>query len=417
MNGDVYYWLWLQQAVGFHAEIGELIRAFGSAKGVFEAGENAWRTCGIFGSRPYDTAPQKIAQMKSVHSKKIESIVSDCEKYGIDIISYENELYPKNLRQISDCPAVLYAVGDLSCLKDSLCIAVIGTRKPSVYGVEAAESISRALARENTVIVSGGALGIDSIAHQSAIKENAKTVLVMGCGHLSGYLPENEALRRDVSGCGAVISEYPPFYKAGYHTFPKRNRIISGLSQGVVIIEAGEKSGTLNTATHAKRQGRDIFAVPGDISSLSYQGSNKLIREGATAVFGAQDILDFYQPMRERADEKSKENGKTPFEGIDVFSYGGEPTRKKKKAPKAKEENSGEKFAVHENENLIKITEESVSANAFLVYNHISGGEMALDELTKKCALPVRKVLIALTELEMLGAVCSLEGNRYCLKQ
>ncbi|MGN0469064.1 MAG: DNA-processing protein DprA, partial [Acutalibacteraceae bacterium] len=261
MHNDIY-WLWLQKSLGFGARINDLMRFYGSAKEIYEAGEASWRESGFFGKSLFEINPSAIESMKNTALSSCEKIIKDCEENEIQIVTPENELYPENLKHITDYPAVLYVQGDLSCLENKLPIAVIGTRKPSAYGISAAEKIARGLAKQKAVIISGGALGIDSIAHKSALEENEKTVLVMGCGHGAGYLMQNEELRQSVAKNGAVITEYPPFSKASITSFPKRNRIISGISKGVVIIEAGESSGTLNTASHASKQGRDIFAVP-----------------------------------------------------------------------------------------------------------------------------------------------------------
>lgn len=417
---NTLYWLWLQNSLGFGAKIRELVSFYKDAKSIYEAGEASWRTSGLFGTDLFDIKPAKIENMKHTPLEKGEKTIALCRENGIEIITPENDLYPQNLKLISDYPAVLFVKGDLSCLNGSIPIAVIGTRHPSEYGISAAEKIARELAREKSVIISGGALGIDSIAHRSALAENSKTVLVLGCGHLANYLAENRELRNAVSQNGAVISEYPPTQQATLYNFPKRNRIISGISKGVVIIEAGENSGTLNTAKHAKAQGREIFAVPGDVSSARYAGSNKLITEGANAVFSAKDIISYYRYSIAAMKEIENAEPVTPFDGIDKFSYGEEPKKTKSVAVKRKsatekakpkpeqkeEENSAEKIFTNFNA-------ESVSNNANIVYNYMSAEEITLDEVTRACGLPVRKVLTALTELEMAGAIVSHGAGRY----
>ncbi len=421
MENNTLYWLWLQNSLGWGAKIRELISFFGSAKALYEAGESQWRASGLFGTNLFEINPKKIEQLKTTPLSLGEKTIKQCCENGIEIVTPDSPLYPENLKTATDFPAVLFVKGDLSCLKDKLPIAVIGTRHPSEYGISAAEKISSELARQNTVLVSGGALGIDSIAHESSLKENSKTVLVLGCGHFSKYLAENEWLRKEVSKNGAVISEYPPETQSAPYLFPLRNRIISGISKGVLIVEAGEKSGTLNTARHGKSQGKDIFAVPGDISSVAYAGSNKLIRQGAQAVFSAKDILAFYRFSLEAMKEIESAEPVTPFDGIDSFIYG--ESEKKKPVKRAKSKDKTEKTKEEKAKEFIKETQEektfsnfnaeSVSNNAILVYNQLSGEEDELDEITKKSALPVRKVLIALTELEMAGAVVSCGAGRY----
>ncbi len=430
------YWLWLQKSLGFGAKIRDLISYYGDAKNFYEAGEASWRSSGFFGPDHFEISPSKIEKCKRTLLKDGEIILRQCEENGIEVITPDSPYYPFNLKLIADYPAVLFVRGDLSCLNESLSVAVIGTRHPSQYGITSAEILSRDLAKKGALIVSGGALGIDSIAHKSALFEGAKTVLVLGCGHLAKYLSENEPLRIEVSEHGAVISEYPPMTQSYPSLFPMRNRIISGLSKGVLIVEAGEKSGTLNTARHAKEQGRDIFAVPGDITSMAYAGSNKLIREGAKAVFSANDIIDYYIFSLEAIKEietAEKTEPSNPFDGIDRFPYG-EPKKKKTKAKskakitekKKEKANTEEKPGLEKAEKIIekeeKTTEEkifsnfiaeSVSEDANLVYNYMSGEENTLDEIARDCALTARKVLIALTELEMKGVIVSCGAGRY----
>lgn len=394
------YWLWLQKALGFNAKINTLMRYYGSAKELYKAGENSWRLSGLFGD---EIPASKIVTMKNTSLEDIKDIYELCIKENIHLVTPEDEIYPKELLKIPDYPAVLYVRGDISFLNDSFSVAVIGTRRPSTYGTEACRRIAGDLAKEGFTVISGGALGIDSVSHRSAIEAGGKTVLVLGCGHLGGYLPENEELREAVCENGAVISEYPPLTKASSFTFPKRNRIISGLSKGVLIIEAGSTSGTLNTASHAVNQGRDVFALPGDVASGMYTGSNRLLTEGAKAVFSAEDILKYYKDYI--LFRKEKITGEEPFSKIDKI--------KEEKPKKTRTSLKQEEETENKNKKTLKITAESVSVNAFLVYNLMSGKEMSLDDIVRQSALPVRKVLAALTELEMMSAVRLIEGGRY----
>lgn len=411
---NIIYWVWLSKALGDAAYTREIISYYSDAETIYKADENELRSSGLFGNGFFEIRTTAIERLMDKSLDNAAKIIDSCKRNGVSIVTYEDDLYPEMLKRIADFPPVLYCVGDLSCLKGKLALAVIGTRKPSLYGIEAGTKISCDLAKNDTVIVSGGALGIDSIAHMGALEERKKTILVLGCGHFANYLKQNEVLRRQVSQNGAVISEYPPFTKASPYLFPKRNRIISGISKGVIIIEAGEKSGTLNTAKHAKSQGRDIFAVPGDISSVAYSGSNTLIKQGARAVFSAEDILSYYSYETKAMNEIHKGEHQNLFDGIDVFKYGNDEKPKSKpsnKEKRVKKEEENEK----EIEIFQKFNAETVSDNAKLVYNHMSSDSISLDDLTRKCALPVRKVLIALTELEMAGAIKQLSGGNYCV--
>lgn len=418
---DAYYWLWLQNSLGYGANISYLIRYFGSARGVYEVGEDAWRKSGLFGTDLLNVSSSKIDSMRSTSLRSGEKIMEQCERGAIRIVTPQDKDYPKLLLRIGNYPAVLFVKGDLSCVNERTPVAVVGTRRPSGYGREAAKRIAEGLVNAGVAVVSGGALGVDSIAHTAAVENAGKTVLVMGCGHGYDYLTENEALRDAVSENGAVISEYPPGTAGSLFSFPMRNRIISGISRGVAVVEAGEKSGTLNTARHAKKQNRQIFVVPGDIASVSFAGSNKLIAEGAKPIFGAKDILSYYSLYDKAIEEIEEANEKEPFYGIDEFTVKPEKKPEKKTDNKhkavrnvqTKEPNAGEN---EEKANSgQKVFSGDISENAKTVYTLLSEGKTELDELARDSGLDASALLIALTELEMEGIAVSLGGNRYAL--
>lgn len=411
------YWLWLQKGLGFCAHTNALLSTFGSAKAIFEAGESDWRLSGAFSEGFFGLKSSGLERLLKTDIRVGEKTLEYCDKNFIKVITPEDEEYPKRLLEISNYPAALFVRGDISCLNENkLSVGVIGTRRPSEYGIRAAEKIAGGLAESGVTIVSGGALGIDSIAHKSAIEKNGKTVLVMGCGHDTPYLSQNAALREEVTRHGATVTEYPPTSSVFNGSFPLRNRIISGVSNGVVIVEANLKSGTLNTAAHAKRQHKEIFAVPGDVSSVSYSGSNKLIIEGAKAVFSAKDVLEYYGFELSARKELGKIEEVVPFEGINVFPLG--ENEESREALSHVKEPKKEKEIAPQEENNSKISEidlESVSKNAVMVYNVMKSGFSSLDMIVLKSELPVRAVLVALTELEIAGAVSSAGGNNYNL--
>lgn len=408
------YWLWLQAGLGFGANTNALLASYGSAKAIYETGADDLRLSGAFSEGFFGLNSFGFKRLKTVNLDAGKRIIEYCDKNYISIITPDNPLYPQKLLKIQNYPLVLFVKGDISCLNGSaLSLGVVGTRKPSEYGIKAAKQIACGLAKNNAVIVSGGALGIDSIAHKSAIEQNAKTILVMGCGHDSKYLSENAPLREEVTRHGATITEYPPFTASGKGYFPLRNRIISGVSDGVVIIEANLKSGTLNTAAHAKKQQRDIFAVPGDVSSVSYAGSNKLIIDGAHAVFSASDVLERYKFEIAARQEFLGVEPKVPFDGIDVFPDGKSEKPKRKTSVKKAQKDDIPPQKNEEKPKILKNDPEGVSKNASLVYNVMKCGCTSLDEIIRESALPVSKVLIALTELEICGAVASAGGNNY----
>jgi len=201
--------------------------------------------------------------------------------------------YPAILKEIPDPPEILYAIGQRKFLTDSApVLAVVGTRKMTVYGKTAASNIVFALARLGVIIVSGLATGIDTVAHQAALAANGKTIAVLASGVDVVYPPENSGLYRQISEKGLLLSEFPPGTLPKPRYFPQRNRIVSGLSLGVLVVEGPLKSGSLITAKLALDQGREVFAVPGPITSPNSRGTSYLIKNGAMVVESAEDIMD-----------------------------------------------------------------------------------------------------------------------------
>ena len=229
--------------------------------------------------------------------KTARDIVIKCRNNGIEIITIEDKDYPKPLLQISNPPLVLYVKGELPDFENTPTICIVGSRNVSEFGKKSAYSLSYRLAKSGMIVVSGGAVGTDTYAHIGALKAGGKTELCMGCGLLATYLEENRALREHISSNGCLISEYPPDYPASKYTFPIRNRIMSGLSLGTVIIEAKQKSGSLITANHALDQNRDVFVIPGRPDMKEYKGSNQLLRDGAKPLLDTSDIFNEYLPL------------------------------------------------------------------------------------------------------------------------
>ena len=417
---NTVYWLWLQKAIGYGKRIDEIINYFGSAKAFYEASEMDYRISGLLGEKG-NSFNSNLDNVLDKSLSRFEHIIAECNKLSVSILTPESEYYPKSLLNIPDFCAALFVKGDLNCLNAPLKLAVIGSRSPTEYSVSAAKRIASDLAKGDAVIVSGGALGIDSIGHRAALENGRKTVLVMGCGHNCVYLQANRELRESVCENGAVISEYPPYTEPFAASFPLRNRIISALSDGIFIIEAGERSGTLNTANHAIRQGKDIFVLPGSIDSPAYSGSNRLISEKiAKPVFSADDVLSNYGFIIRAKKEIQAKSGSEPFKGIDTVS---EEYRNNIKKPKVKKEKKDLKAReVKEDLNTVnkktveKITDFSslaISKNAALVYNILLDGKSRIDEIVQSSSLPVAKVLSALTELEISGIVTKSESNDY----
>nr|WP_317413198.1 DNA-processing protein DprA [uncultured Solibaculum sp.] len=285
---NVISWIWLQKALGVaNPKVRAIHTAYGSARQFYDAGPAEWRLSGL-------VTAADVHKLCDTDFTQCEKIIDDCQRLHYRILTPDQKEYPDRLLNIDDYPAALYVWGDLGDVDNEILISMVGTRSASPYGREVAGRLSATLAKAGAVIVSGAAYGIDTICHKGALRGGGRTIAVLGCGINTRYLVENEQLRRAISQNGAVISEYPPGTAAAPRNFPIRNRLISGLSLGTVVIEAGVRSGSLITAHRAIEQGRDVFAVPGSVLSEYSAGCNKLLGECAKPVGCAYDVLSEY---------------------------------------------------------------------------------------------------------------------------
>ncbi len=413
MTDNLIYWLWLQDCLGPGARVKDLLADYKDAKSFYLAGESAWKSKNL--------SRVAFGKLKRKNPESYHKNIAFCFDHKIYILCPDDEYYPQRLLEIENYPLVLYVRGDYKILNSEKSIAVIGSRTPCVYGQKAAVKIVSGLVKNDYLIVSGGALGIDSVAHKSAIDSGGKTVLVMGCGHGNGYLPENSALRKLVASNGALISEYPPYNPVTQGSFPMRNRIISALSDGVVIVEAADPSGTFNTANHALEQNKDVFVLPGDIESGNFAGSNRLITEGAIPVFSSEDIL-LYCGQLNHTDKIFVEKSGKAFPELNVESeFSKKIIKKASKKKSSKKKNEVKNNAIEENaeekcEKKEKNCPEGISKNAAIVYNIMSDDIGTVDDISRKSGLGVREVLVAVTELEMLGVIEADGPGKYQLK-
>lgn len=267
-----------------------LLGRFGSPQAVLAAPASHLRDVPGIGPK----LSQKIAAANDEIDAEAE--IAQCRANGIEILTRDHPAYPRSLVEICDPPAVLFMQGTI-VPADALAIAIVGSRHATHYGLTQAERLAGSLARAGLTIVSGLARGIDAAAHRGALAAGGRTLAVMGSGVLNIYPPENRELAFDVRQHGALLSEAPPRGEPLSGAFPQRNRIISGMSLGVVVVEASSRSGALITARHANEQGRDVFAVPGRVDSRMSQGCHRLIRDGAKLVETADDILDELGPL------------------------------------------------------------------------------------------------------------------------
>lgn len=284
MNKDLPFYVALSQAPGIGLKrFNILVKHFGSAQAVWRAPEK------ILDEILEPSVFQKFSKYRiSVEPQKLISTISNKK---INVLTLLDKEYPENLRQIFDPPNVLYFKGELK-REDHNALAVVGTRKITSYGKEVTEMLVRDLSVYNLTIVSGLARGVDSFAHKLALENGLRTIAVLGSGVDVIYPPENQNLAAEITKNGALISEIPPGIQPTRGYFPARNRIISGLSLGVLITEADEKSGSLITAGQALEQNREVFAVPGPIYSKLSRGPTELIKQGAKVVAKAEDIIE-----------------------------------------------------------------------------------------------------------------------------
>jgi DNA processing protein len=291
MAEEVFHWLALSLIPGVGSTlIKRLLDRFNSPRGIFRAPKRELLSIEGLG--------EKVAEeiLKGPLEKVVERELHLLRKVGGKIITLRDQNYPNRLREIYDPPPLLYVRGDL-IEKDDLAVAIVGSRKTSPYGRWITEKMSQELTCHGVTVVSGMARGIDSVAHSGAIAAGGRTIAVLGCGVDVVYPSENRNLFEKIVDCGAILSEFrmgsPP---EGGH-FPRRNRIISGLSLGVVVVEASARSGSLITAGYALEQGREVFAVPGNVGAEGSRGTNQLIKEGAKMVVSSEDVLEEILPQ------------------------------------------------------------------------------------------------------------------------
>lgn len=315
----------------------------------------------------------------SIDLKDVYKIVDDCKNNNINIVSICDEIYPERLRNINDRPIVLYIKGNFPDFDNEPVVSVVGPRKISDFGKKAAFSLSKRLAKSGMIIVSGGAIGADTLAHKGALAALGKTVAVLGCGICYDYLPENRNLRETIARNGCLVSEHPPYVAATKYCFPVRNRLISALSLGTVVIEASIKSGSLITARLANEQGRDVFVIPGNPSEENYKGSNALLRDGAIPILSARDVFNQY---------------------INLFPDKIDVNKAYRDDMIKKDEKTQKKL------NL------GLSKAAEMVYNNLNSQKFSADDLIN-LGLSDDDLIAALTELEIEQIIHALPGGIY----
>ncbi|MCK5013743.1 MAG: DNA-processing protein DprA [Candidatus Omnitrophica bacterium] len=310
------------------------------------------------------------------------------EKKQVRVITWLDDDYPELLRQIADAPVILYVKGELS-LDNTLLMAIVGSRRASFYGESTSGRFAVRFAELGFTVVSGMARGIDTAAHRGALKAGGATIAVLGCGLSRVYPPENKKLLEEIADCGAIISEFPMEEAPLAYNFPRRNRIISGLSLGVIVVEAAERSGALITADFALEQGREVFAVPGKIDHSGSRGVHNLIKQGAKLVTSVDDILEDMQPrVSAYLNDNKNRLSETQQAGV----------------PEMKSWVSGDRGTGDQSKELS--TEEKI------IFDHITDRPVHIDELTHHCG-PTVPVMSVLLQLELKHLVKQLPGKLF----
>ena len=385
-DSDLQYLLWMTEVAGIAPQKGvRLLEVFGSAKAVWEASDKQ-----ISGCVKLEETEQKRLKNRSLATPNL--ILGRCRFLNIRILPIWDEDYPDRLRNIYDPPLVLYIRGKWPDFNRLPAVAVVGQRRATPYGIIVTERIAFQLSRAGVIVVSGMAAGIDSAAHNGAVKGDTPTVAVFGTAIDQCYPAKNAGLLRAILHSGAAVSEYPPGKKTYATSFPRRNRIISGLSLGVLVGEAPAKSGSLITAGLALDQGRDVFAVPGSVDAHSSDGCNELIARGAKLVRDANDVLEEYV-------------------GLYTFNQCAheEPPVGEVTLPKPKPKSAEPKPAAV-GPTLADVYQPKPAADPVL---DALEGILSLEELCARCGMDTSQMLSKLTLLELQGKVRQLPGQCY----
>ena len=356
-----------------------------------------------------------------------EETLEICRREKIHLLTIRDAAYPVRLKNIADPPVLLYYKGTLPEFDGNPVIGVVGTRKASAYGLTTAKRMGYQIGRCGGVVVSGMAYGIDGLAMSGALTAGATVVGVLGCGADIVYPPSNRALFQDTERYGCILSEFAPGTPPLHYHFPKRNRIIAGLSCGVLVVEAPVKSGALITARQALDQGRDVFVVPGNIDVPTFEGSNQLLRDGAIPVFSGWDVVSEYQalyPDKIRKDNAPVHQTAYPdevrraAEGEKIQAKVAQKVtlpKKKRSSAENSHKKSIDKAAsspyIDVNDKLPKL-----SADESAIVASLQRGERLVDDVIAETGMTTGKLLAALTMLELKGVIRRLPGKRVSLK-
>lgn len=382
-------WLWFQGTFGIASRrTYEVLSHYQSPDNLLENRQEALRDGFL--------SEKEKAAVRNLDYGKADKILSDTEAFGAAVLTPDSPEYPDALKNIYAKPLVLYALGDTSLMREHYLISMVGTRHPDEYGLAAAKKLSGELAAEGAVVVSGLAFGIDAACHRAALEAGGKTIAVAACGLDIDYPKRNRALKELIAKKenGLIISEYPLGTRPFPDNFPVRNRIISGISLAVIVVQSKIKSGTMHTAAHAITQDRDLYAVPHSILSEEFDGCNYLLSQGAQPAVNAKEILSRYLEIYKFPLTPP------PARQISLFSQTDLPVPKKRTARKS-EANAVE-----------RALPEYLSAEQTGILKALGSEECPIDEICEKLQIEPAKALSLITGLELFGLVQTLPGRR-----
>lgn len=394
------YWIWLSQLSGVsHSQKLELLQAFRDPEEIYKADSNA--ICAV------KMLPEKALQsLQKRDLQEARRILTDCAQKNISILTYGDAAYPVRLKNIHQPPFVLYYKGCLPDWESVPVIGIVGTRKASGYGLRAARQLGAQIASCGALVASGGADGIDTMALEGALAAQKKVVAVLGFGADVVYPTRNRDLFQRIERQGCLLTEFAPGTPPNAWNFPQRNRIISGLSCGILVVEAPERSGALNTARHAIEQGRDVYVVPGNVDSISSAGSNQLLREGAMPVLSGWDVVSQYESLYPGfVCKEETAAAEACFRNEPVL-----PRPAYQADNKSIDNPDKSRYSVEDNRN------HNLTAEEKAVLSLLSHQPVPADQIIADAGLPTGKVLSVLTMLAMKGLVQNHPGKYLSLK-
>lgn len=403
---NVKHWIWLTLRKGLAGQNAvRVLEHFGTPELVHAADEEAYRMVG-------GLSDVSVRSLMNKSLDQADAVLGDCERYGIQLLALQDSNYPERLRAIAQPPMVLYWKGKQITFDNEAAIGIVGARQATPYGVQAAAKLSADLTRKGALVVTGMAQGIDAAAVRGALKMGGPVVSVLAGGIDRVYPYYHRDLYEDVAAVGALVSEYPPGTEhAGSH-FPVRNRIISGLSVGVIAVESARTSGTLLTVNHAIDQDREVFAVPGPIDAPQSEGTNRLIQEGcAKLIMEADDVLCEYVdrfPGKLRLGRNASLPPETEEQRLEGAAVVPDQTAVRKAKEKPLREQGDDVVYLRWADCKNKLTDDQRS-----VLLALAEGAAQADDLVERTQISARRVLSALTVLQIQGYVAEESGKRF----